>query len=73
VDGASFRDPWGGHDPEMESVVKLDETCLGLRLKLSSGARVTMPLGQTTFHMNLDRVWTQPRKARVPKGDVDVS
>lgn len=61
-----FRDPWAGHDPQMESVVRLDEKRLGLRLKLSSGERMMMPLGQMSFHMRLDRVRAQPRKASPP-------
>jgi hypothetical protein len=73
MDDVPFRNPWGGHDPQMESIVKLDDKCLGLRMKLASGERVTMPLGQTTFHMRLDHAWSQPRKARVPKDDVDVA
>ena len=64
MDDVQFRDPWGGRDPQMEAVVKLDDKCLGLRMRLSSGERMTMPLGRATFHMNLDRVWSQPRKAR---------
>jgi len=66
MDDERFRDPWAGYDPQMESVVRLDEKRLGLRLRLSSGERVTMPLGQASFHMRLDRVWTQPRKASRP-------
>jgi len=61
---ASFRDPWAGHNPQMESLVKLNDGCLGLRMKISSGERLTMPLGQASFHMNLDRVYTQPRKSQ---------
>lgn len=62
----TFRDSWAGHDPPLESVVRLDEKRLGLRLKLSSGERVTMPLGKASFQMRLDRVRTQPRKASPP-------
>jgi hypothetical protein len=31
------------------SVVRLDEQCLGLRGRLASGERVTMPLSLMTF------------------------
>ena len=63
MDDVPFRDPWGGHDPQMESVVKLNDKCLGLRMKLASGECVTLPLGRSSFHMKLDRAWSQPREA----------
>jgi len=46
------RHPWwcsGGS--KAESIVSLDATCLGLRVRLASGERVTMPLGKATFVM----------------------
>ena len=44
------RVPWwcsGGARPT--SIVRMDAECLGLRVQLASGERVTMPLGTTTF------------------------
>jgi hypothetical protein len=32
-------------------IVKLNETCLGLRFKHASGEQMTMPLGQATLKM----------------------
>jgi len=55
-------DRWGGKDPTIRSIVRLDDKCLGMRLQLASGERRTMPLGHTTFHMRLDRVKTLPQK-----------
>jgi hypothetical protein len=44
------------------SVVKLDETRLGLRVVRPDGERMTMPLDQATFAMLLPRgSWTRPR------------
>jgi hypothetical protein len=54
------RERWHARDPKMKSVVRLDSKCLGLRFVLSDGERVTMPLGQTTFKMQLDRSFSQP-------------
>jgi hypothetical protein len=42
---------WNAPGAEPQSIVRLDSKCLGLRVKLASGERVTMPLGQTTFDM----------------------
>jgi hypothetical protein len=40
---------WAAGGQKAESIVRLDETHLGLRVRLASGERVTMPLGQTTL------------------------
>jgi hypothetical protein len=48
--------PWfnnKGNRPE--SIVRLNDRCLGLRVRLANGERVTMPLGQTTFKMGEPR------------------
>jgi hypothetical protein len=42
---------WNAPGVKAESVVQLNSTCLGLRVKLSSGERITMPLGPTSFVM----------------------
>ncbi len=44
-------DPWWPETCKPVGVVKLDETCLGLRFKCASGGRMTMPLGPVTFKM----------------------
>ena len=52
----SGRHPWWcSGDNKAESIVRLDAECLGLRVRLSSGERVTMPLGQMTFVMRFPR------------------
>jgi hypothetical protein len=56
------RHPWGDHDPKINSIVRLDDRCLGMRITLASGEKITMPLGQTTFRMS-DHHFGQPRKA----------
>lgn len=44
------------------SIVRLDETGLGLRVMRPDGERMTMPLGQATFEMLLPRGFrTRPR------------
>jgi hypothetical protein len=44
------REPWWTtRGRRAVSVVRLDERCLGLRVRLASGERVTMPLGPMTF------------------------
>jgi hypothetical protein len=60
---SEYPDPWRAHDPKITGIVKLDERRLGMRITLASGERMTMPLGQTTFHMRLDQMRAQPRKA----------
>ena len=38
---------WCSGENKVESIVRLDSKCLALRVRLASGERVTMPLGQT--------------------------
>jgi hypothetical protein len=46
--------PWWAEDGrKAESIVRLDERRLGVRVTLASGERMTMPLGQMTFKMRL--------------------
>jgi len=59
----ALRDPWRGQDPQIKSIVRIDERCLGMRLKLASGEDMTMPLGPTSFHMS-ERRFSQPRKLK---------
>jgi hypothetical protein len=39
---------WCSGDNKGESIVRLDAKRLGVRVRIPSGERVTMPLGQTT-------------------------
>jgi hypothetical protein len=42
---------WNACGSKPQSIVRLDDRRLGLRVRLASGDRVTMPLGQATFDM----------------------
>ncbi len=43
--------PWWPETCKPVSIVKLDESCLGLRFTCASGERMTMPLGTATLKM----------------------
>jgi hypothetical protein len=43
-----------------ESIVRLDAKCLGLRVRLESGERVTMPLRPVTFVMRFPPDFANP-------------
>jgi hypothetical protein len=46
---------WNAPGFKPESIVRLDQKCLGLRVRLASGERITMPLGPATFNMRFPR------------------
>jgi hypothetical protein len=46
---------WNAPRFKPEGIVRLDDKCLGLRVRLPSGERATMPLGRATFEMLFPR------------------
>jgi hypothetical protein len=59
-----IRSPWWReHGRTAESIVRLDDRCLGLRVRLESGKRVMMPLGLMTFAMQLPPSTSEPGDA----------